>query len=78
MKNLTLDWWVEWSATVVLIIGVWLTAYNIYPANVYFCLLGNLGWFFVAILWRKWSLGVVQVIVTAIYVAGLMNYWGWA
>ena len=64
---------IEWLSTGILIIGVTLTAYNIYPINVWISLLGNLGWFIVAILWRKWSLGIVQIVLTIIYIAGLIN-----
>ena len=69
------EFYFEWLCTVVLIIGVALTSYNVYPANIYFSLIGNLGWFVLGILWRKWSLIAVQFIVTAIYIAGLINSW---
>lgn len=64
---------VEWLSTGILIVGVALTAYNVYPLNVWISLLGNFGWLIVAILWRKWSLGIVQIILTIIYIAGLLN-----
>jgi hypothetical protein len=70
-KNVTFIF--EWLSTGILIIGVALTAYNIYPLNVWISLLGNFGWLIVAILWRKWSLGIVQIILTAIYIAGLLS-----
>ena len=61
----------EWISTVVLIIGVYLSAVNIYPANVWVSLTGNLGWFVVAVMWRKWSLIVVQVIICCVYILGV-------
>lgn len=66
----------EWGSTVVLIIGVALTAYNIYPLNVWLSLLGNFGWFVVGWMWRKYSLLTIQIILTIIYVSGLMNHYG--
>lgn len=63
----------EWISTFILIVGVTLTAYNIYPLNVYVSILGNAGWLFVSYLWKKWSLGFVQLIITAIYVSGLLK-----
>jgi hypothetical protein len=74
--NKSLEWYVEWISTGILIIGVTLTAYNIYPLNVYLSLAGNFGWFVIAVMWRKWSLGVVQIILSAIYLAGLAKYFG--
>jgi uncharacterized membrane protein len=64
---------IEWTATVILIIGVALTAWNIYPLNVYFSLAGNFGWFVIGYMWRKWSLITIQLVVTIIYVAGIIT-----
>jgi len=63
----------EWSSTVVLLIGVYLTAINVYPLNVYISLIGNFGWLVVAIIWRKWSLLTVQLIVVALYFYGVLT-----
>jgi len=75
-KLKSLEWWMEWGSTVILIIGVALTAYNIYPLNVWLSLAGNFGWFVVGWMWRKYSLLTIQVVVTIIYVAGLFNHYG--
>ena len=61
----------EWAATFVLLIGVYLTAINYYPMNIYFSLLGNAMWVYLGIRWKKWSLITIQGIVTVIYVYGL-------
>lgn len=63
----------EWSSTVVLLIGVYLTAVNIYPMNVYISLVGNFGWLVVAVIWRKWSLLTVQLVIVAIYMYGMLT-----
>lgn len=74
MKSLTsIEFWAEWLSTGILIVGVALTAWNIYPLNIYFSLLGNFGWFIVGWMWRKWSLLTIQLVVTIIYVAGLIT-----
>ena len=67
------DWifYTEWASTVILMIGVIYTSLNIYPTNVYWSLAGNTGWAIVAVAWRKWSLFVIQFILSAIYIAGL-------
>lgn len=61
----------EWGSTLILFYGVFLTSRNIYPANVYFSLAGNFGWFLIALLWRKPSLIVIQIFMTLIYLNGL-------
>ena len=73
LKEQTWQFYFEWLCTAVLIIGVALTSYNVYPLNIWISCLGNLGWFALGILWRKWSLIIVQLIVTIIYVAGIYN-----
>ena len=73
MKNDKLAIYAEWFSTFILIVGVALTAYNVYPLNIYISILGNAGWLLVAYLWKKWSLGVVQIVITAIYISGLLK-----
>jgi hypothetical protein len=63
----------EWSSTAVLLVGVYLTAVNIYPMNVYISLAGNFGWLVVAVLWRKWSLLTVQLVIVGIYLYGMLT-----
>lgn len=75
-KLKTFEWWAEWVSTTILIIGVILTAWNIYPLNIYLSLLGNFGWFIVGYIWKKWSLIIIQIILTVIYISGLMHHYG--
>jgi hypothetical protein len=60
-------------STAILIIGVALTAWNIYPLNIYLSLLGNVGWMIIGLMWKKWSLITIQIVVTIIYIAGIMS-----
>ncbi len=76
LKSLALEWWVEWTSTAILLVGVALTAYNIYPLGIWISFLGNLGWFVIGIMWRKWSLIIIQIIISAIYFSGLINHYG--
>jgi len=67
------EWLLEWGSTFILIVGVALTAFNIFPLNVYFSLIGNFGWFLLGVYWKKWSLVTVQLIVTTIYLVGILK-----
>jgi len=72
----TKEWIAEWVATAILIVGVALVAFNVYPLGIWFSLAGNLGWLVVGWMWRKYSLLTIQVIVATIYIVGLINYYG--
>ena len=63
----------EWGSTVVLLAGAALTSLNIYPMNVFLSMAGNMGWLVVALMWRKWSLIVIQLVISVIYIGGLIN-----
>jgi len=72
-RNRSWEFWFEWSMTIILIIGVVLTSFNIYPLNLWILLVGNLGWVFLGIIWKKWSLIIVQSLITIIYIAGVVK-----
>ncbi len=74
-KNWRLEWWIEWSSTILLLIGVALSSYNIYPLNVWISLIGNFGWIIIGYMWKKMSLIVVSVIISLTYVTGLMYHY---
>ena len=61
----------EWLATFVLVIGVYLTAVNHYPLNIYFSMIGNFMWMVLGFMWKKPSLITIQLVVTAIYIYGI-------
>ena len=63
----------EWGSTFILLCGAALTSLNIYPMNVFLSLAGNLGWLVVSVMWRKPSLIVIQLVISVIYVAGLID-----
>jgi hypothetical protein len=65
----------EWSATVILLIGVAMAAFNFFPHYLYVQAIGNVMWFALGYYWRKWSLMTVQCIIVGIYLMGLVNYY---
>ena len=64
---------IEWSATITLILGVALTSFNIYPSNIYMSALGNFLWLLMALHWKKWSLITIQTFIIILYVGGMIN-----
>ena len=73
MKLPSLEFVLEWLSTAVLLIGVALTSFNVYPLNVYVCLAANLLWLWLGFVWKKWSLIVVELVVVAMYLAGTIK-----
>jgi hypothetical protein len=69
------DWifFMEWFGTLIVLIGVAMTSFNIYPANLYFGLLGNFIWTIVGWKWRKWSLLVIEAAISILYIAGILS-----
>lgn len=74
MASQTRLWtFIEILATVVLIIGVALTSWNVYPINIYINVVGNFLWFLLAIKWNKWSLIIIQTFVLLLYFGGMIK-----
>jgi uncharacterized membrane protein len=68
-----LEFIIEWVSTILVIVGAMLTAWNIYPMNLAFQFVGNVGWFAVGYMWKKWSLMTIQAVISVIYIAGLIS-----
>ena len=71
----TLDWYIKWIASFLLIIGVILTSNNVFPANLIFHAIGMLGWFVVGILWNDRALIVINAVTLALMSNGLITYY---
>jgi|TARA_A100001391_G_scaffold45040_1_gene26501 energy-coupling factor transporter transmembrane protein EcfT len=71
----TLDWYIKWVASFVLIVGVILTSNNVFPANLIFHALGMFGWFIVGILWNDRALIVINAVTLALMSNGLITYY---
>jgi hypothetical protein len=71
--TLTKDSIFEWTCTATLIAGVALTSFNVYPLNLWVSLLGNLGWLVLGWIWKKWSLILVEIVISTIYVVGIVD-----
>ena len=65
---------IEVLATGTLIIGVALTSWNIYPANIYMSVVGNFLWLLMGWYWKKWSLIIIEAFILVIYACGMIKY----
>lgn len=74
MASQTRLWiFIEWAATITLIIAVGLTSWNVYPANIYMSALGNFLWLLMALHWKKVSLITIQAFILLIYAGGVIK-----
>ena len=69
----TLDWYIKWFSSVVLMIGMLLTSNNIYPVNLYFHFVGIAGWMIVGILWNDRALMVINSFALATIATSLFR-----
>jgi len=65
----------KWFSSVVLVIGIILTSYNIYPANLYVQVVGVLGWLFTGILTKDNPLIFINAIGFVVLVSGIVYSW---
>ena len=71
----TLDWYIKWVSSIILIIGMILAANNLYPYNIVVQCAGIVGWLVVSIMWNDRSLIIVNAVGAAILINGLVGYW---
>jgi drug/metabolite transporter (DMT)-like permease len=60
----------KWIGTILCLIGILLTSFNIFPLNIYFGLLGSAVWALVGIYQEDIPLFVVEFVAVLFYVAG--------
>ena len=61
----TLDWYIKWIASLVLMFGMILTSNNVYPANLFFHFVGIGGWLIVGMMWNDRALMVINTFALA-------------
>lgn len=61
----------KWVGTILCLIGIFLTSFNIYPINIYFGLLGSAVWALVGIYQEDIPLFVVEFVAVLFYVVGV-------
>lgn len=71
----TVDFWIEWFSTVVLIFGVCLTSWDITPYNLWVSLFANSLWIYLGARWKRWSLVIISVVICGIFTAGLIRFY---
>ena len=65
---------VKWLGTTLCLIGIALTSFNIYPANIVFGLIGSGLWTMAGILQNDAPLVLVEAVATVLYLFGIILY----
>jgi len=71
----TLDWYIKWISSVIILIGMCLTSINFIPYNLFFHFVGVIGWLVVGVMWHDRALMVVNSVAAMIFFMGILNYY---
>jgi hypothetical protein len=64
--------YLKWLATFVTILGAVATSVNMYPLGPLLLNVGAFIWLIVSIMWKEWSLIVINATLLLIYTIGLV------
>ena len=65
----------KWFGSILLLIGLCFTSFNIYPLNLYFMLIGSAVWVSVGYIWKDGSIILLNVVGFIITLVGLIYQW---
>ena len=70
----TKDWYIKWSASILLLTAMVLRATGDYPfTDMCLSLVGCIGWLVVAMLWKDRALIILNAIASFILMTGITN-----
>lgn len=64
---------IKWGASILQIAGYATTAFGITPWNIYFFIVGLIGWFAVGVLWNDKALMLIHIVALIAMIAGLVS-----
>jgi hypothetical protein len=65
---------IKWLGTILCLIGIALTSFNIYPANILFGLVGSALWTLAGFMQRDIPLLLVEFVAVVLYLGGVVSY----
>lgn len=68
----------KWLGTILCLVGIALTSFNIYPANIFFGMIGSGLWTLAGILQNDAPLVLVEAVSTVLYLFGIIVYFIYA
>jgi hypothetical protein len=73
IKNKPVDFWVKWSATIMALIHVWFISHDVEPWYKYTGVTQAALWLWLGVLWRQPSIIMLNIIMIAIYLKGIIG-----
>lgn len=64
---------VKWIATVIMLIAAVCVSFDLRPYHIWFLNMGSAAWLLTALLWREWSLIVVNSTLLLVYFVGFLK-----
>tara|TARA_B100001250_G_scaffold301548_1_gene263245 strand:- start:116 stop:364 length:249 start_codon:yes stop_codon:yes gene_type:complete len=68
-------WYIKWTASIILLIGMVFTALELTPINLFFHLVGVIGWFIVGYMWHDRAMMVVNSVAIFVFVFGILTWY---
>jgi len=62
---------IKWSGTILCLIGIALTSFNIYPINIYLGFIGSALWAYAGYKQKDYALFLVEFVAVAMYLMGI-------
>ena len=63
----------KWISTAIMLLAALAIVEGVHPMSIYLLNLGSLAWLITSIMWREWSLIVVNASLLLVYVYGLFK-----
>lgn len=70
-----LSWYIKWTSSFIILIGMALTSAGMTPYNLFFHLIGVIGWGIVGMLWHDRALIFINGVATFIFFSGIIGYY---
>lgn len=65
---------IKWAGTILCLLGIALTSFNVYPANIFLSLVGSALWTYAGYLQDDAPLFLVEIVAVMLYFAGAVTY----
>jgi drug/metabolite transporter (DMT)-like permease len=65
---------IKWTGTILCLVGIALTSFNVFPLNILFGFIGSALWTYAGVLQRDIPLILVEAVAVVLYLAGIASY----
>ena len=73
MKKISAVETMKWISTAIMLLAALAIVEGVHPTSIYLLNLGSLAWLITSVMWREWSLIVVNASLLMVYVYGLFK-----